>query len=220
MRKIMILILISSFVMTGCGNKKENQQSMPKTTGKNTETPVETMLETAEDMDEEESISFQDIPNQFLFASGAGAWATYMTIEDDGSFVGEYRDSNVGSVGKKHPHGTVHYCDFYGTLSEPEKVNEYTYSVKIKSLKTRVKPGKKEIKDKIKYIYTEPYGLENAKKLLIYLPGAPKSELSEEFLMWTGVGYDWDEDVKEDELSFWGIYNPKDETGFVEYDEN
>ncbi len=224
MRKIVLCVLITALIMTSCGNK-ENPQSMSKTIEKNTEKPVETTEDTEslegsmEDMQEEEELSFQDIPNQFLFASGAGAWGTIMKIKEDGSFVGNYHDSTMGDRGKKYPYGTVDYCDFYGEFSKPKKINDYTYSIKVKSLEMKEKPGKKEITDKVRYISTEPYGLENAKKLLIYLPSAPISELPEEFLMWINVGFDGDEDVKEDELSIWGIYNPKDKTGFVEYDE-
>lgn len=213
MRKIVLLcVLTTALVMTSCGNEKENPQSMPKTTEKNTEKPVET----AESMAEKEFISFQDIPDQFLLASGAGAWGNYITIEDDGSFAGNYHDSEMGSVGKKHPHGTVYYCDYYGQLSEPEKVNEYTYSVKIKSLKVKVKPGKKEINDKIKFIYTKPYGLEKGKALLFYSPKASMSELPEDYLSWVIPGYDSEEAIEGDEISFWGFYNPKTGAGFID----
>ena len=216
MRKIVLCVLITALVMISCGNEKENPQSMPKTTEKNTKKPEETMLETAEDMDEEDSISFQDIPDQFLYASGVGAWGNYITIEDDGSFAGNYHDSEMGSVGKKHPHGTVYYCDYYGQLSKPEKVNEYTYSVKIKSLKVKVKPGKKEINDKIKFIYTKPYGLEKGKALLFYSPKAPMSELPEGYLSWAVLGYDSEEMLEEEEIGFWGFYNPKTGAGFID----
>ena len=206
--------MITALVMTSCG-KKESPQSMPKTTEKNTEKPEKTMLETAEDMDEEDSISFQDIPDQFLYASGAGAWGNYIKIEDDGSFVGNYHDSEAGSVGKKHPHGTVYICDYYGQLSEPEKINEYTYSVKIKSLKMKEKPGKKEIDDKIKFIYTKPLGLEKGNELLFYSPNAPKSELPEKYLLWALPLSLSEEEIEEEEIGYWGFFNPKTEAGFV-----
>ena len=43
------------------------------------------------------SLSFSDFRRlRFTFTSGAGAWATTFTIDEDGSFSGEYRDSDMG----------------------------------------------------------------------------------------------------------------------------
>ena len=69
--------------------------------------------------------------NRFVFASGAGAWGTELTIDDDGSFKGQYHDSDMGSTGDGYPNGTRYYSEFNGQFSEPEKVNEYTYKIYI-----------------------------------------------------------------------------------------
>ena len=66
-------------------------------------------------------------------------------------------------------------------------------------------------------------GLKAGKEMLIYLPGAPVSELPEMFMLWMEVCYTFLEDeTSEDkrnqkELPFYGIYNVEDEVGFAEY---
>jgi len=44
----------------------------------------------------EETFSFADVANlEFYFSSGAGAWRTVLYIHEDGSFDGEYLDSDL-----------------------------------------------------------------------------------------------------------------------------
>ena len=71
----------------------------------------------------------------------------------------------------EYPGGTQYRCDFSGQFTEPEKVNDYTYSVEIAALDYVEPAGSKEIKDGILYRYTDVYGLSRDGEILIYLPG-------------------------------------------------
>lgn len=166
----------------------------------------------------EEKVSFREVSGEYIYSSGAGGWRTYITIKADGFFEGTYEDYELGSVGKKYPEGTVYMSEFHGELSGLKKVNVYTYSVKVESLQNKKKPDEEELKNKMKYIYSEPVGLEMATELYIYLPGAPISELPKEFLTWIGMGEDLNKDIREEKLSFCGIYNQKDGAVFVDSD--
>ena len=53
---------------------------------------------------------------EWSFLSGAGAWSTDMRILEDGSFWGEYHDSEMGETGENSPDGTIYCCSFYGTM--------------------------------------------------------------------------------------------------------
>ncbi len=57
------------------------------------------------------------------------------------------------------------------------------------------------------------YGLEDTEELLLYLPGAPLAELTQEFRGW--VGY---YDETEGELSFYALNNEAHQQGFESYD--
>lgn len=127
--------------------------------------------------------------NEFYFSSGAGAWCTTLQIHGDGSFEGQYHDSDMGSHGEGYPNGTVYQSNFSGQFTTPVKVNDYTYSMQIARMDYEQETGSEEIRDGVLYSFTDAYGLEEAQDILIYLPGTPLSDLSEEFLIWMN-GYD------------------------------
>lgn len=155
--------------------------------------------------------SFSDISElEFWFGSGAGAWRTVLYVADDGSFEGLYTDSDMGSTGDNYPNGICYSSEFTGTFTAPKKVDEYTYSVEIQDLTLSKDPGTEEVRDGIKYLYSEPYGLDDAKELLFYLPGAPVKDLPEGYLSWArGYG-----DAIEETLPFYGLYNVGGDQGF------
>ena len=155
-----------------------------------------------------ELLSFADLRNvEFYFASGVGAWSTTMMIQADGSFAGEYSDSDMN---------IQYYCAFSGQFGPLVKVNEYTYSTQIDAIQYENEVGTEEAKDGILYRYSDAYGLENAENILIYLPGAPLAELPQEFRNW--VGYHDLTCTEDTELPFFGLYNEADQCGFSGYD--
>ena len=166
---------------------------------------------------EKEKFSFDELKQyEFWFSSGAGAWATTLNINPDGSFYGEYSDSDMGSTGDGYPDGTLYWCDFSGQFTEPVRVNEYTYSMQIAEINYEQEAGSEEILDGRRYCYSDAYGLENTENILIYLPGAPLTELSEEFRIW--IGYYDIEESGDKELPFYALNNEAQQYGFVGYD--
>lgn len=180
---------------------------------------VEESRDTKEDavQGEEGGFSLADLRNQrFVFSSGAGAWGTTLMIREDGRFSGEYSDSDMGSTGEGYPNGTIYQCNFTGQFSKLVKVNEYTYSMVITELDLEREPGTEEIKEETLYVYSQPYGLEDAQNILIYLPGAPLSDLPEEFRGWVGY-YDLSA-TEETVLPFYALNNESQQQGFSGYD--
>lgn len=153
----------------------------------------------------------------FVFSSGVGAWGTTLTICGDGSFEGTYSDSDMGDSGEGYPNGTVYLSEFQGRFSEPSKVNDYTYSVKIQEMTLAEDVGTSQIIDGTRYVYSEPYGLDGAEELLFYLPGAPLAELPEAYRSWVGY-YDLSA-AEVTELPFTGLYNAAAESGFSSYEQ-
>ncbi len=123
----------------------------------------------------------------FYFMSGAGAWETHLQIENDGSFSGEYYDADMGDTGEGYEDGgTMYDCRFKGRFSEPKKVSDNSYELRIESLDYEQTPGEEEIKDGIRYVYTGAYGLGKGEgsTLTMYLPGYKMKELPEETMSW------------------------------------
>ena len=157
---------------------------------------------------------FAKLPKKFTFSSGAGAWGTTLNLKSDGSFTGEYSDSDLGDTGKKYPKGTVYICKFKGKFSVPKKVNKYTYSSKLESLQQEGKEDDVYYKKGKRYIVSGPYGLEDAKEFRIYLPNAPISKVPDEFLSWAF----WQEPEGK-KLGLYGLYNVAGKEGFTAYKE-
>lgn len=161
--------------------------------------------------------SFADVANvEFWFSSGAGAWATMLRIYEDGSFQGEYHDSDMGDIGEGYPGGTVYLSDFTGRFTELAKVDDYTYSFQLESIELAQEPDTDEIKDEVRYIYSVPYGFDDGKDFLLYLPGAFLQELPESFRSWVGY-YDLS-GISDTELAFYGLYNVQGGYGFSGYE--
>lgn len=165
---------------------------------------------------EENTLSFEQLANrQFCFSSGAGGWATLLTIQADGSFSGEYYDSEMGDTGDEYPNGSMYLSHFSGMFTQPEKLNEYTYRMQISKLEYDKEVGTQEIKDGLRYQYSEVYGLDGAENILVYLPGAPIAELPQEFRSW--VGYFDLTAATDTDLPFYALYNETQQCGFSSY---
>ncbi len=140
------------------------------------------------------SLSFNSIPKEYTFTSGAGGWGTNLTIANDGSFTGNYCDSEMGDVGEGYPSGTVYYCNFSGKFSTPIKVNDYTYKMKLATFAVADVEGYEYIQNEIRYIASGPYGFDWFNEYYIYLPGIPSSMMPHSVSEWLSRynGYDMD----------------------------
>lgn len=154
----------------------------------------------------------------FVFSSGAGGWGTEMYFSPDGSFMGDYHDSEMGDTGPGYSYGSVYTCSFSGKCDGFTEEAPGIYRLHIAEL--NYDPvGVETIDDEIRYITAAPYGLEGTDELIVYLPGVPLEDLAEGYMDWIGHGhfsqyvgpdFDWYEDYPE-ELPFCGLYNPADE---------
>lgn len=63
--------------------------------------------------------TFSDLGNvEFMFASGAGAWRTVLRIDEDGNFVGEFSDAEMGT-------GEYYLSNFSGRFSKLSNITEW-----------------------------------------------------------------------------------------------
>ena len=171
------------------------------------------LLLTAEEagLTEERAFAFSDLSGLvFTFCSGVGAWATEMVIAEDGSFTGRFHDSDMGDTGETYPNGKVYGCLFEGQLEIGEWLNDTTLRLKMTALTQPEGSVPEAIEDGILYITADPYGLTGTDELLLYLPGTPLDDLPEGYLMWT-----YFYEGRPEKLPFYGLYNEKEECGFV-----
>ena len=96
---------------------------------------------------------------EWCFSSGAGGWSTDLRIFPDGSFSGEYHDSEMGESEEAYPDGTVYYCNFTGRLSMTGQVDQDTWKIRVESLAETPVQEKETIADGLRLVYSEPYGI-------------------------------------------------------------
>jgi hypothetical protein len=157
---------------------------------------------------------FNDIAGTtFIFSSGAGAWDTHFVIKEDGSFQGNFHDSEMGLTGDGYPGGTLFLCDFIGRFKLVEKVNDYAYKIELEYLNI-VGPKEESIKDGVKIIPSDPYGLQGGKIFILYLPGSAISGLPIDYVDWVKMPNAWYDSKIPQKLPFYGLYNVEQQQGF------
>ncbi len=161
---------------------------------------------------------FASLPGGFTFCSGVGGWSSELYLKPDGTFEGNYHDSDMGDDGEDYPYGTIYICTFTGAFGDVKRVDEYTYSMRLKKLDVEPTPAEEWIDDGIRYVSSVPYGLENADEVLVYLPGAQVQSLPNDFTDWIGMPLAWNWDEAPVTLPFYGLYNLADKEGWYSYD--
>lgn len=154
-------------------------------------------------------------PRSFRFASGAGGWSTELEVAADGSFIGMYLDSD---------NDATYICHFSGNFSQPVKVDDLTYSMRLESIEQEETEGEEITSGCFRFIGSSPHGLKNADEIFIYLPGSRQQDLPESFSAWANTFCPLDtEDGRtqsgEDRLTRYGLYNVSEELGFVSMEE-
>lgn len=153
----------------------------------------------------------ESFPLRLAFSSGAGGWGTELVIRQDLSFTGIYSDSDMGSVGEGHPHGTRYICNFSGQFAQLSKLDDYSYSLTLAELTSDYEEGKEWIEGQILHVSSVPYGIESGTEFILYLPHTPTAGLSEEFLSWWPGRYGSSTSAA---LDFFGLFNVEMGYGF------
>lgn len=174
--------------------------------------------EESDNIIEEDKIPY---PLEMYYSSGAGAWYSKITIHADGSFEGEFHDSDMGDIDEGYPNGTVYWCKFSGFFSKPQKVNDYTYSLNLETVTIEDQDKGDYIDEGMLFKLAFPYGLMSAdnksyaKEFMLFTPEAPTSEMREEFL------FSWPERFEADpngKLNLYGLLNTETDEGFFIWD--
>lgn len=223
MKAEVFALALCLLLLAGCGRQGTQFSTAVVTTGG---APAEEAAEPAPEPEDQPDSGaaaelenpFEAMPEYFQFSSGVGAWSTELTIEADGAFTGLYVDSDMGDTGEGYPDGTRYVCEFSGQFTRPEPVDGTTWSMKIEAMELdHPADGAEEYADGVRYVYSEPYGLEDAEELLLYSPRTPAADLPEDFLNWIRGPYGWSP-TEEGTLGIWGIYSVSQGYGFAGFE--
>ncbi len=165
----------------------------------------------------DEAAFFASLPSGFSFLSGAGGWSSELYLSNDGTFTGDYHDSDMGDDGEGYPYGTMYVCSFSGRFGNVRRVDEYSYSMHLLELEIDPTPAEEWIEDGVRYVSSNPYGLDNADEIMVYLPGAWIQDLPNEFVDWVAMPHAWSWDDLPVLLPCYGLYNVAGEEGWSGY---
>lgn len=238
MKKSFVALFIGSLLLTGCGSETSQESGVAVLSEENAqvETGVDiadaaeenvtdgdgensdeenTSVDASEADEQEETVSgvFAELPDKFVYSGGAGGWATELYLNDDGTFTAQYHDSDLGYTGADYPNGTVYISNYTGKFTEPQVVNEYTYSMAVEYIELEMEAGQEYYEDGIRYVTCPASEFADSGELLVYLPGAMRGELPEGFISWTNYG----DFSPEQDFRCYGIYNPVKELAFIGY---
>lgn len=111
---------------------------------------------------------FDRMPTYFDYSSGVGGWGTDLYLNDDGTFDGMYfdMDADVTTISQ-----------FSGRFSEPVKIDEHSYSMRLEKLSYRWPQSGSRTEHGRRYEFTKAHGLDEGTSFTVYLPGTNVSEL-------------------------------------------
>lgn len=194
---VLLVLALCLGLLAGCGGKPAQEEAPASETEPTPPAEAPTQNETQEPAEQPEADAptteapdtLSDVlPMTFTFSSGAGAWRTALTLNQDGSFAGQYLDSEMGGTGDGYPNGNAYICTFSGQFGDFRQVDDHTWAMTLSELTAQETPGEEWIEDEIRYIASSSYGLELGKDFLLYAPETPTEGLPEDFLIWCPVG--------------------------------
>ena len=124
------------------------------------------------------------VGKNFVFSSGSGGCGARF-LSDLMAFSGNYHNSDMGSTGPGYPGGTISESKLSGQFTRAHQVSPTLYEVYLENLQYEKPVGSSEIKDNVKYEYTEAYGISKNTRMAIYLPGTPISSMPEELRLYS-----------------------------------
>ena len=74
------------------------------------------------------------VGKNFIFSSGSGGWGSSLSIGANGTFSGDYHDSDMGSTGPGYPGGTVSESKVSGQFTRAHQVSPTLYEIDIENL--------------------------------------------------------------------------------------
>ncbi len=155
---------------------------------------------------------FKAAAGDYTFASGAGGWATYLVIDENGRFEGSYHDSEMGAGGDDYD-ATMYVSNFSGQLSDVRKISDLEYTAYVESIEYQDTVGNQEIKDRVLYVYTGANGIDYGKTLHFYMKGSDIKDVNEHLIEWLAMPLAWVSDTPKT-LPFNVFYNEEDDAGF------
>ena len=133
---------------------------------------------------------FSKFAGHYVFTSGVGGWASELTLEEDGTFQGQYSDSTY--VTGADYQVMLDVCSFEGRFENARRIDGVTYVFDLMKLDCERTPGETE-RVKINGVdtlvtYTTAYGFDTSTRTVYaYSADAYRYVLPDKFLGWVDL---------------------------------
>lgn len=215
---ILLSLILCVGLLASCAEEENKKKGTSSEKGIATEKIAEPQDEPVveeEKTENEEKLPFDKTLN-FVFSSGAGGWFTELCMKPDGTFTGEYRDSNMGESGEGYL-GTVYFSHFEGYCEKVEKIDAYSYKLYLGDITLTDEQKEPWIEGDTLMVPSDAYGLGDSKELYLYVPGTNVTQFPEDFISWWVRRYADDGSLKT-MLDCYALHNPEEETAFFAYE--
>ncbi len=152
-------------------------------------------------------------PLLLQFLSGAGGWATLLTMQPDGSFTGVYSDADMGSGAAEYPNGTYYVSDFAGRFEDIERISDTMWTMRLGGLTYENEVGETWVEDGMLHIASDAHGIAGGEEFLLCAPLTPIDDLPAECRSWHPEAYRWRQGERE-LLQGWAVCNLNTGTAF------
>ena len=156
-------------------DKPEESVTKQQTTAAETS---ETQPETTEGLDAGVLQFLSQIQGEYY--QHGGDWTTWLTVNADGTFSGEYSAHT-------NPGPKAHYDvgAFHGSFADLKQIEELNWTVRVESVTVDGEVGREwEDKEATYTQVADPGAPVEGTELTVYLPGTDSSQIPEEFFMW------------------------------------
>lgn len=165
----------------------------------------------SEEPDEKKILLPISAPVDMVFSSGAGAWGTEMTLHPDGTFEGQYVDSDSGDIGENYNNGVTYIATFTGKFDDIEQVNDYAYRMILTEV--NIEETEEWIENGVKYIPSDVYGISGGDVFYFLTDKTPMNALTEDCMSWTRNFFI---EEHQETLMRYGLYNALQGYAFFE----
>lgn len=107
-----------------------------------------------------------------------------MTLNSDGTFSGDFHDSDMGATGSGYPNGMRSESIFTGKFSNLRKIDENTFVATVASLNVSDTIGRQYVEDGVLITVTEVYGMKQGQTAVFARQGRTVSDIGEEAKIW------------------------------------
>lgn len=160
-------------------------------------------------------LPFNADEQEFWFTTGASAMACRLMLNKDGSFTGNYHDTEHGMTGEDYPNGTRYQSSFWGSFEIVQQVNDYSVELKLFEVQTSQPADEISFEDGMRIITTIAHGVDGGSRFILYLPNATIAQIPEEGRTWLPLSAHTMKD--NEQLGFYYLYNEHAETGFYAF---